>query len=129
MYKHVVSIVLLTGMLVTPAFAASDVERAMMGAIIGSAFGAVIGDAAGGRDGAIMGSAIGAATGTAITTRDGHASAPIYVARAEPVVVYREQVYRHNDVYFYDEHKARRDHSWHHGRGYRHHHNHHHDDD
>jgi hypothetical protein len=121
MRKHVVSIVLLTGMLVTPAFAASDAERAMMGAIIGGAFGAVIGDAAGGRDGAIMGSAIGAATGTAITTRDSRASAPVYVARNEPVIVYHEYEYRHEYVHSY--HEDHHEHGRHRGhRGHRYHH-------
>ncbi|MBI3773585.1 MAG: hypothetical protein HY272_12915 [Gammaproteobacteria bacterium] len=129
MNKHVISLALLGGMLTTPAFAASDAERAMMGAIIGGAFGAVIGDAAGGRDGAIMGSAIGAATGTAIITRDSRASAPapVYVARNEPVIVYQEYRYRHEHVYsYYEDYEEHHDHGWHHGHRK---HRHHHDDD
>lgn len=113
--------VLLGVSVITPAHAASDAERAMMGAIIGGAFGAVIGNEAGGRDGAIMGSAIGAATGTAIITRDSRAPQTVYVSQNDPVIVRHEHVYRHEYVYF-DDHQDR---GWHRG----HHHRRHHRDD
>ena len=61
---------LLLGLAAGPALAGDRTERAVLGAGIGGALGALIGNEVSGRDGALLGGAIGAATGVAIGSRE-----------------------------------------------------------
>ncbi|WP_137938775.1 glycine zipper domain-containing protein [Chitinivorax sp. B] len=74
-------------------------ERAVIGATVGGALGAAIGDRVDGRHGAIVGAAIGGATGAAIGSRE---------TRRREVVREREIIYVDRPVrYYYPEPRER----------------------